>query len=1367
MRFLSYVLFSILSLGVVASPYQNTSFAKLKFSELSDNSLSSTSQFKQIVKDARGVFWFATNDGLYSYDGYNFTSHKKDYSRINGSLIDDTVYSLATKGNNVYVGSSSAFHTIINGVITPYVSNDENLIRYIGEELNYVVSDELPEESVRTLKKLNDGSMWLGLERTIVKYNDKDKSFIAHNVTENLTLMSNSSEAVSLEITGIVTTNETQFWLSTANHGLIKYDATTKQSEQILDLSINKIEFFGFSNILLGTDQGLKVFDIKNESLVKDHFLTEISDPVGGLFVTDSGEVWVGSNSVYHVVGRSVTKYEPRKDFKINSVDPKVGEIFVDEQNTVIVCFDNLGVFRASSLTSKALLVNDIEGTSNSVTAIRSSSRQGVFLGFTKGLAKAEMDGHKLSYSVLKKQNGDGFANIRDIHLGISDQVWIAEDNEITLYQNNSTKTYSVGEQYTKVKYIYKLVQDYNGIVWFTVSRNGIFKLDPITGSITRESGLSELRLFRWLKIVPIIDRDRKIITFIKSKRGFIEFDIKNSKIFREYKDQALEKHYERALPFRESSSWYVFQSSNERFWITHAEKYLSTFDPISGKGETLDTPLSRPFIGVSVHKGKLWLAEENGDVFIWEKSTGLVSTMGSDEGLPESGVTGWSVDRHKDVFLFGSKEGLVVLPSNNSLSEIQAPKTFISSMIINNKFSHSVGLDKRPKIELTADQSVVTFRFFTSGTSSPDTASYRFRLRGSHEDWYFKDSSQRIAHYTNLSAGEYVFEVQSKEKLGNWGASSLVPFSIEPSVWDTLWAKIFYLLMLFSVIYLGYRVRVKSIKKRNFELENLVQQKTTELTHLLEFKNHFVLDLTHELKTMLHVQSGEYETLFEFLESHPGYDTGLLKRSSKRMNRLIDQLLALAALQGGASLKLETVNLTKLVSVTLPYFKNMANDFNVELQSAFDDGDLYANVDSQTIERVVTNLVGNGIKYNRKNGTVKVRVFREGGDVVLIVADTGMGIPAEKIPEGICKEVGKVVVQSKNNRLIGHGIGLNLISKAVELNGGTLQLKTDMGLGTVFRVTFPTVVKPLDEIEVERESDVRMINLELDAAVSDEEVISKIEKQLVRNDENATVLIVDDNIDVLSGLAPKLNEHFNIALALSGEDGFEKAQEICPDLILTDLNMPGISGFELLKQVKSNPTLGHIPVLILTAMTDKDIHVTGIELGADDTICKPIKSIDLIKRISNRLEANRLLYEHFRKEYPSKATRQAVTLKTNNSTYSLERQNANQWLEKLNNYIKANLLNKSLLRVSEVSRYMECPQSVVTSKLKTLTAIHGIKAYIRDYRLQLAHEELKRGTVGKLEFFAQEFGFAGDEFSRFYKAKYGVPPSKTKKEAS
>lgn len=1364
MRVWVYALFCVLSQGLDASTLQNTSFGKLKFTELSDNSIKSVAQFKQVVKDEKGIFWFATLDGLYSYDGYHFTSYRKDYTRKNGSLVDDSIYSLASKGERLFIGSSSAFHEMSNGKISPYVSNDKTLLNYIGDELEYSVNDDLPEESARTLQKLNNGNIWIGLETVIAKYKESEKEFEVFPVTENITYLTGESSSDSLEITGLVTFNEKQFWLATVSHGLIYYDSQLNKASQLIDASISRIKSLDASTLLLATTKGLLVYDVTQRRIVSDHPLSSVNGPINGLFVTGKGEVWVGSNSVYHFVDGNITIYDPKLDFKIDSLDPKVGEIFVDELNTVLVCFDNVGVFRASPLTSTARLINDVKGTSNNVTVTKSSTRHGTLVGYTKGLIKSDITKNRISYNVLEKSKGEGFGNVTDIHFGISDQVWIAERNQIILYKENGSTIYPIGEEYTKDKYVYKLVQDFSGVVWFTVLRNGIFKLDPDTGLITREKGLEDLRLHRWLSIDPLLMDERRKITFVKSKRGFVEFDLIKSEIIKEYKDQALEKEYHRRLPFRESAAWFVHQSLDERFWVTHAEAYISTFDPISGNGETINTPIKKSIVGLHIEGDKYWLLEENGNVFIWDTLSNRVEVIGKEQGIPKSGVSAWSISSLKGTVAIGARDGLVLVPVSNLGVSSEAPSTTISSIEVNHNSSDL--LDSQSKFELLHNENVITFRFFTTGTSAPDSARYRYRLKGAYEEWHETNSEQRVAHYTSLPAGDYSFDVQSKEANSQWGESESVMFNIKPAIWNTLLAKILYMLLFFLVIYFGYRIRITAIEKKNLLLEEQVQNKTTELTHLLDFKNHFVLDLTHELKTMLHVQSGEYESLFDFLEDNPGFDTRLLKRSSKRMNRLIDQLLALAAMQGGNSLSLSTVNLSSLVTRTLPFFDNMAKSFDVELQKEIVGENLYVQVDTETVERVITNLVGNAIKYNRKNGAVKVKVFKEQDNVVLMVSDTGVGIPSKMIPQGIEVEMAGEALPKRSARLIGHGVGLSLTAKAVELNGGTLKLSTEQGQGTIFRVVFPSSNLANKSLDVMNESNVKMINLEVEAAVSDEEVVCQIEHKLESKDERPLVLLIDDNIDVLSGLAPKLNKYFNIALSLSGESGLDKALALCPDLILTDLNMPGMSGFDLLKQVKSSPIIGHIPVLILTAMTDKNIHITGIDLGADDTICKPIETGELIKRVSNRLEANRALYERFKKENIVSSVELQEDVLTDNSTYALERKNANEWLEKLNAYIEANVLNKDSLKVGEVARHMQCPQSVVTSKLKTIAGIHGIKAYIRDYRLQLAHEKLKDGVAGKLQFFAQEFGFAGDEFSRFYKIKYGFPPSKTKKES-
>jgi signal transduction histidine kinase/CheY-like chemotaxis protein/ligand-binding sensor domain-containing protein/AraC-like DNA-binding protein len=1356
----------ITSAVVNASGFEHYSFGKVKFSKISDESIDSASKYHQIIKDERGMFWFATLDGLYSFDGYRFEHYRKNYSNPDGSLVDNALYSILNDEEGLWIGSSMAFHQLENKAIVPYIANDNDIKKYIGKELKFQSRKSLPAELSRTLFRYSNGNIWLGMTKSLVKFDPDSDKFYPYDLTQNTNFISQEDKSDFFEISGIVTQDEQTFWLASVNQGLFRFEAETKTTTQLLEARIHTMVELDSQKLLLGTSSGLMVFDRNSGKIIENNLLSMIDESVTSIYKAPDGDLWIAAKNLYHIFDGEIVEYDRSLDFNIDDSNARIGAVYVDEQNTVLVGIDHHGVYRASPISSKARLVNDVHETSNIVTAINGKAEVGLYVGYTEGLIRAEVSENRFEYETLHKQNGAPFGNVRDIHFGAKEEVWIAEDAEIIKYANGRSKVFKIPETYTKGNPILKVVEDFNGTVWFTVYKNGIFKLDPQTGSIKREQALEELRLFRWIRIFPLLSNDRKTITFIKSSRGFLEFDIVNQEIKREFKEQRIEKAYEKPLEWRDSSVWFVEQQENQRFWVTHSESYISTFEPLSGISETIKTPSSKEIVGVFIEGGNFWLSEENGGILVWNRIEGSSRAIGKDAGLPNIGVTGRTIHGYNDSIVAGTKKGLVLIPKFLDKVALESPTTFISLLEINlgEKFIESFKQNER--LVFNHSENVLKFHFYSSATGSPTNIRYRYRLIGDKSDWHETDASNRTAHYTNLPDGIYRFEVQSRDEFGSWGGTKALHFVVQPAVWNTIWAKLLYLVLFIMFVGVCYKLRVRAITSRNKMLVDLVDKKTQELTGLLEFKNHFVLDLTHELKTMLQIQNGEHETLYEYLKENPGFNTLPLQGSTKRVERIIDQLLSLSALQGGASLSMSTVNLSKVIELTLPYFETMAQDFEVELQKEIEHDGLCSIVNRETVERIFTNLIGNAIKYNRRNGAVKVKVCLEGQNVVITISDTGAGIPADKIPKSIHQQVGQVGRTVDSPRLIGHGIGLNLTAKAVELNGGTIDLSTDLGQGSIFKISFPhTSLDDASDKELS-ESSVKMIGLEVESAVTDVEKLARLDKALVSIESRPTILFIDDNVDLLSSLALKINSKFNLELASTGLEGYDKALEICPDLILTDLNMPGISGFELLKKVKANPMIGHIPVLLLTAMTGKDIHLKGINLGADDTICKPIDSKELLNRISNRLDANKVLYQHFARNTGLKDSALLIDQYDNNSTYSIERKNAEEWLIKLNSYIENNMLDKDLLRVGEVARHMKFPQTVITAKLKTITGISGIKAYIRDYRLQLAHEKLLTKNVGKLEYFAQEFGFAGDEFSRYYKVKFGVSPSKTKKQS-
>lgn len=657
--------------------------------------------------------------------------------------------------------------------------------------------------------------------------------------------------------------------------------------------------------------------------------------------------------------------------------------------------------------------------------------------------------------------------------------------------------------------------------------------------------------------------------------------------------------------------------------------------------------------------------------------------------------------------------------------------------------------IDDTPLVELSHLQNSFAVQFAALDMNGNHRLRYKYRLKGFEESWNSPGAgSVHLANYTNLPKGDYVLEVLSTNSDGVW-VNNLrqLPVRILPSFWETPWAFCLYFLILLGIIAL-----IVYILFTFYRLKHKVKVER----ELAELKLHFFTTFSHELRTPLTLIAGPVKNILDSRELPEEVRTQLrmVDRNANKMTNLINQILDFRKLQHHKmKLRVQHIELIPFIRSMMECFQALAeaHQINFVLENEISDSVLWA--DSEQLERILFNLLSNAFKYTPVGKTVRVKVEERESEILIEIINEGSVIPESKQ---------KVLFERFETLSIGNiwnqastGIGLSLVKELMNLHKGSVSVRSNAEEGTVFILCFK---KGKAHFDIDTEfilADGRMPRtynwdegeLELDEAV--ESVGSGTENL-------PTMLIVEDNKELRDFLKIAFQKEFNIVEAIDGEEGLIKARDYMPDMIISDIMMPQKDGIELLRDLRSDVTVSHIPVILLTAKSTVENRIEGIELGADDYLSKPF-SINYLKvRIMNILEQRKRLQEYYcsapsdlRETMLAEAQQTLVDTITNNDQLFMKR-----LLDGIYKY-----LDKGDLKIEELSQEIGMNRAVFFNKVKNLTGLAPVE-FLKEVRLKQA-AKLMVSTDLNVSQIAFQVGFNDAHyFSKCFKRQFGVTPS-------
>ncbi|MDQ8005871.1 MAG: two-component regulator propeller domain-containing protein [Pedobacter sp.] len=1363
-KVLLFFLFLFSSIGIYAqSP-------KINFKNYSINEGLSQNTVLCLLQDKYGFIWIGTEDGLNKFDGYEFTIYKHDnadstsisHNQIN-ALYEDTdgkIWVATSKGLNVFDREKETFTKVIyaddksdgsNYIISIY--KDKRGDFWIGSLLDLkqyrpkdkkINSYRLSNEKQTELNKVNyifgdkKGLLWVSIGSDIRRFNPVTKKFMALPalLEENKTLRGSTIRVIKQDNWG-------RIWIATENNGVFLFNEAKNTLTHLQHQPNNK--------------NSLPINIIRE------------------IYIANENEVWFGTRdglSIYHLLSQTFINY--RNDiYDTQSLSHNsIRAILKDRTGNIWLGTYAGGVNIITPGSSMFSLIKEQIGNKAGlsyrvVSSIINSDNNSLWVGTEGGgLNFIANDNSFYKRYPLLENSTDVSANTVKSLLNDGKNIWIGTFKGLWHLDNNTKKL--TGYPVPEKKGVYSLAKTKEGI-WMGTNGAGIILRKPDGSYQIFKHDPKNPNSICGNSITKIL-KDGKDNLWIGTDRGLNYY---NGKTFKQYFYNAKD-----SFSLSSSSILSVFIDSKNGIWIGTKGGGLNFFDEKNGKFYNISTKNGlgnnvvqaiqeddKGNLWVSSNKGlakisfdrkKLPLANHNYTIFNYYVEDGLQSNQF---------LTNASNKNSKGELFFGGINGISYFNPEKIKSNNHKPTVVFTDFLIRNKVVDlkeensplTTTINETKEIVLTYDQAFITLKFAALNYTNPNKNQYAYKLEGltNDDEWHYV-GNQRTATYTNLDAGTYVFKVKAANNDGVWNeAPKILKIKVLPPWWKSWWAFVIYSLIIALLLYLYYSYSLRTAKLKNdLVYESLIREKDQEL---YQRKLNFFTNISHEIKTPLTLILAPLEKLVAFNDGNNKIQNQLMlmKRNGERLTRLINQLLDFRKFESGnMHLQAAEGNIVRFLREVVLAFDSYAQYLEIKLNLETDKKSIRLYFDRDKFEKILYNLLSNALKFTKKGGEiiVKVKEETENGYAVIEIIDNGIGIAAHHVPH-IFDQFKHYNEEGVNAS--GTGIGLAFTKGLVELHHGEIYVssqehKENQQGYTCFTIKIPTGKNHLKEHEIIADyKDSENIDgyfeqqSEAKPSVSLE---SKRELILEKNEgETPVMLLVEDNADVMEFLVSHFQDKFIIHQAVNGKDGIDKALEIMPDIIISDVMMPIMSGTTLCNTLKNDNRTSHIPIILLTARTPIIYKIEGLETGADDYITKPF-SINIVEtRVWNLLELRQKLRERYKKE---------VTLQPKNIAITSPDE---IFLEKVMNFIEANMTEPTL-NVEELGKEVAMSRVTLYRKIKALTSQTTIE-FIRSVRLKRAAQLLETQNYNVSEV-AYMVGFTDvDYFRKCFKEQFKLTP--------
>lgn len=1299
----------------------------------------SSNYVTDITQDKSGFLWFATQYGVSRFDGSRFTTYLKEGADVPPSLNSNNISRIAadTIHNKIWIANQWAGVNVFDCEMQTFSS-------YRHQEND---ASSLSSDAITDILITRRGEIWIATaDRGINVWQPEEDRFIRYDRKKWPQLGSDRISCLAESPEGTIYIGhpgEGMTVFSPKSHTFRHYTAQAGKSS----LPGNRVQaiYAGMeSKIWIGTDGGLSLLDPVTETFHNFRDVADIHPTIRQNIVcvnqTADGRIWVGTTSdlcYFHIKdsdrilsGEMNVDHMYIQDVYEGISNPTVHCVFEDSfQNIWIGSHGAGGSFighrkpffkswRIEKIPEVEEGLNDKE-----ILTICVAADESIWLGTDGGGINVYKEGKR--QCIYSATTGEVSSNAYRASLRDSDgNLWFGDaySNRVDIYKSREDKFIRY-ELQNKATNIYALFEDNCRNIWIGTNRGiEVYNLD--TG---KRVGLSKESNHLPTDIVYSITQD-------KNGRMWIGMLTHGVVVYPLEVVTAATCTEQVLLPIGSVNQ--VFRDSQDRMWGATDEglvvfpeddiRHYRMFTTVDGLANNTICAITED------EKKNIWVSTYYG-ISCYEEATHAFSNFDNFSGTLYGNYMNHSVAKSKDGTLyFGSLNGVCYFkPSERPTAISLPPVVFTDFKVYGKNYSGRVTTDYSlpmpdRKVSLKYDQNIFSISFNVMDKALFGLVEYAYRLDGLNNTWINIGRENEVT-FRNIPYGHYKLQVKARYKNLQWqDTPTTLSIYIAPPLWLSWWAKSSYILLAaFFTLYIirAYKRRLALQSSLKMEKENARKRQELNEERLTFFES-----ITHELRTPLTLILGPLEDLQGEPNISPDQQKkfSLIHKNIIRLLNLVKQILELRKTEAGSKkLCVAQDDIAKAVREIGIKYKELNKKENVSFKIEIETKDTPLYFDKEVLTMMIDNLLSNAFKYTYEGDiTLALRSIAEDGTdyVEIEVSDTGIGIPEKDLPHLF--ERYYQATQRKN--MPGFGIGLALVKNLVDLHEGIIRADSKPGTGSSFRIRL-----------VANNSYPNAIHLNVLPKETEKEKLNKL-----------IALVVEDEEDIREYIADSLADSYEVMVAGNGKQGLETALASIPDVIISDVIMPFMDGFELCREIKSHVSTSHIPVILLTAKDSLQNKREGYDAGADSYITKPFSASLLKSRVTNLLET--------RKKIASLIS-SSTSLKHSIIKESLNKID-NEFIERFTRIVEQNMMEEKI-DIPTIASGLSMSYSSLYRKIKALTGLSAGE-FIRKLRVQKAEQLLLSGKYNISEIAHQVGLNSMSYFRECFKEEYGMSPS-------
>ena len=1288
-----------------------------------DNGLSFNSVYS-IMQDKQGFIWIGTLDGLNRYDGLEIRNYRvvdKKYFQYVNPLVEDSL-------GNIWSG----------GILLKYNPQaDKQQIIWLDSNDTLLWATGINNICIGPDKKL-----YLSSNKKLFKKNIGIADTVIYEFNPG-----NTPPEFS-RINKLKFDKKNQIWLGT-DEGLFYFDTIAKQYLQPDSINYPEKKYvhdFLFDDTgslwLVFTNSILLYNPLTKQS--REYQISGIEIPVlTTIYQTRNGVIWVGTNEQgLFFLDRTQGQFECLLD------QNTITAIYEDRSSRLWIGTDNAGIFIYDSLQNffkpLSLPLQDKEHNTLAVSKIIPADKDGLWIG-TMSYGLIYYDLAKRSASIVDSENNQ----INMLYRDNTGKIWYDHVKYLVCYDPEKGKSrridHPVPLQFPIMNYGNSLSEmvNFNGKLIISSDYGQVYSLDPSTDKFNL------IYQKEHYAIRAMLVKEDSLLIAVPGL-GILVMD-KSWAIT----DTLLDKSEGPGYKARYVSTLYI--DTYDTLWAAGFGG-ISKYNPTTRQLENKFTVNESSNYLTSIledDNANLWIGSSRG-IYKYERSSQHFILFNTDHGMPPGRFfINSAVKGTYGMMYFGGNGGIVGF--NPSIVKInkESPSLVFTDFIIHSttkERSHDAidilmqSINYVNELHLKYNQNSFTIKYAALNYTSTHHNQYQFKLEGLEDDWQAAGNLSQ-ATYTNLDGGKYTFYVKGSNNDGVWNNEARqLTILIDPPPWKTWWAITIYILLILGIVIRFYLYNIRRIRlKHQLDIKTKESEKLKEID---EAKSHFFANISHEFRTPLSLIIDPASQLIQNRQSRIKEDKllNMIIKNGRRLLFLINQILDLSKLKNNKlKLSAKETDIIAFIKPILSAFTSKADTLHIDYKNQLPENKILLWIDREKMDQCFTNLLSNAFKFC-KEGEVSVEVQEAPDEIIIKISDTGTGIPANqlnKIFENYYQVDG-----SYSGGMSGTGIGLFLVKEYVEMHKGSICVESEENKGSIFTLTLLKGKNHLLQDQINYEEVPPDIVLE---SYTDKEMMADekpITSQYLR--EKHSVLLVEDNPDMLEYLSESLSGKYEISYATNGNDGFAKTLEHSPDLIISDVMMPEMDGFTFCKKLKADIRTSHISIILLTARDMDNDKITGLSLGADDYMVKPFNQDELKLRIQNKINLQSKIRSQFLSDFRIK------------SEDEFRNNMQDQFLQNIFELLEMQY-DDDQFGVEKLSELMHLSRKHLHHKIKTLTNQTPTEL-IRNFRLRKAAYLLSVDAAGVTQI-CYAVGFSNlSYFSKCFYNFFGQYPSKYNK---